>query len=189
MNLNPWGPSVRISRTVLIVSIAFFLGACGGDDGDDGIASLVEQTPLAAGSSACFKGGINIRSGADSNGNGTLEAGEVADEANLCAPTSLNTDRNFNRIAYFPVCSLIDPNCNTDTETVAEIVAASSDGRTLIYTDSPRNQVGFVDITDPTSPDTEDDGLSLELELEWPHPAIAGTSRTQPHSKNAEVFE
>ncbi|NVK43610.1 MAG: esterase-like activity of phytase family protein [Oceanospirillaceae bacterium] len=37
-------------------------------------------------------------------------------------------------------------------ETVSEIVAASRDGMTLIYTDSPMEQIGFVDITDPAMP-------------------------------------
>ena len=58
----------------------------------------------------------------------------------------------FNRIATFPVCQQIEANCNTDEETAAEIVAASVDGNTLIYTDSPQNAVGFIDITDASSP-------------------------------------
>ncbi len=58
----------------------------------------------------------------------------------------------FNRVATFPVCQQIDANCDTDTETVAEIVDASSDGKTLIYTDSPLEQIGFVDITHPSAP-------------------------------------
>ncbi|MGF1498618.1 MAG: esterase-like activity of phytase family protein [Elainellaceae cyanobacterium] len=58
----------------------------------------------------------------------------------------------FNRIASFIVASQIDPNSNTDLETAAEIVAASTDGNTLIYSDSPQGQVGFVDITDPAAP-------------------------------------
>ena len=59
----------------------------------------------------------------------------------------------FNRIATFHVCRQIDdPNCNTDTQTSAEIVAASQDGNMLIYTNSPGENVGFVDITDPTNP-------------------------------------
>lgn len=37
-------------------------------------------------------------------------------------------------------------------ETVSEIVAATKDGTTLVYTDSPLEQVGFVDITDPANP-------------------------------------
>lgn len=61
-------------------------------------------------------------------------------------------DSNFNRVATFPICQQIDPACNTDTETVAEIVAATSDGNTLIYTDGKAENVGFVNISDPTSP-------------------------------------
>ena len=59
---------------------------------------------------------------------------------------------NFNRIATFPICSQIDPACNTDIETVAEIVSVSSDGMTLVYTDSEQENIGFVDITDPSNP-------------------------------------
>jgi len=59
---------------------------------------------------------------------------------------------NFNRIATFPVCSQVDANCDTDDETVAEIVTVSDDGMTLIYSDSQKENVGFVDITDPSDP-------------------------------------
>ncbi len=59
---------------------------------------------------------------------------------------------NFVRVASFPICSQINPTCDTDDETAAEIVAVSSDGMTLVYSDSPAEQVGFVDITDPANP-------------------------------------
>ena len=59
---------------------------------------------------------------------------------------------NFNRIATFPICSQISPTCDTDTETNAEIVAVADNGNCLVYTDSPQETVGFVDITDPASP-------------------------------------
>lgn len=59
---------------------------------------------------------------------------------------------SFNRIASFAICEQIDANCDTDEETVAEIVVASSDGNTLIYTDSEQEQLGFVDISNPASP-------------------------------------
>ncbi|MFM1843159.1 MAG: hypothetical protein RLZZ490_1901, partial [Cyanobacteriota bacterium] len=59
---------------------------------------------------------------------------------------------SFNRLSSFIVASQIDPNSNTDIETAAEIVAASEDGNTLIYSNSPRGTIGFVDITDPASP-------------------------------------
>ena len=56
--------------------------------------------------------------------------------------------KSFNRIAVFPAFK------NTDIafETVAEIVAASPDGLKLVYTDSETKNLGFVDISDPTSP-------------------------------------
>ena len=44
----------------------------------------------------------------------------------------------FNRVASFYVCTQLDPTCNTDTETVAEIVAVTEDGYTAVYTDSPQ---------------------------------------------------
>lgn len=58
----------------------------------------------------------------------------------------------FNRISVFPICTQIDPTCNTDDETVAEIVVASEDGMTLVYTDSEMEQLGFVGIEDPANP-------------------------------------
>ncbi|MGE0825735.1 MAG: esterase-like activity of phytase family protein [Candidatus Binatia bacterium] len=41
---------------------------------------------------------------------------------------------------------------NIGKTTVSEIVAATRDGKTLVYTDSPGEQIGFVDITDPANP-------------------------------------
>jgi len=77
----------------------------------------------------------------------------------------------FNRIASFLVCSQLDPTCNDDTETASEIVAASEDGNTLVYTDSPLEVVGFVDISAPSAPS----GLGLlELPGEPTSVAVAG---------------
>lgn len=59
---------------------------------------------------------------------------------------------SFNRVATFPICGQVGSSCTDDTVTAAEIVAASGDGMTLIYSNSPGRQVGFIDITDPTSP-------------------------------------
>jgi hypothetical protein len=59
---------------------------------------------------------------------------------------------NFNRIATFPVCSQIEASCNDDTETGAEIVTATEDGMTLIYSDSLSGAIGFIDISDPSNP-------------------------------------
>jgi len=54
----------------------------------------------------------------------------------------------FNRIASFPV-ALNTPEAE---ETSSEIIAASDDGMTLIYSDSPAGGIGFIDITDPSAP-------------------------------------
>jgi len=69
-----------------------------------------------------------------------------------CTEDEDTSDKFFNRISTYAVCQQIENSCNTDTETSAEIVAASNDGKTLIYTDSPTESVGFVDITDPENP-------------------------------------
>jgi hypothetical protein len=55
----------------------------------------------------------------------------------------------FNRIASFPT-SL--NNANAAVESSAEIVSASGDGMTLVYSDSPLGVIGMIDITDPTAP-------------------------------------
>ena len=54
----------------------------------------------------------------------------------------------FNRVAVFPVFN----NTDINAETVAEIVAASENGNTLIYTDSETENAGFVDISNPANP-------------------------------------
>lgn len=53
----------------------------------------------------------------------------------------------FNRIASFPV----ELNAS-EGATSAEIIAASDDGMTLVYSDSPGGGIGFVDITDAKAP-------------------------------------
>ena len=167
-----------IASGVLIAS-SLMLVACGGDDGrngaqgpqgiagsdgqngsngsdgqngSDGINSLISQHRLPVGDLQCFDGGLRIDSGLDDNGDGVLDTAEVDQSTTLCDPTQLNDDKNFNRIATYAVCQQLDASCDTDTETAAEIVAASEDGNVLIYTDSPSDSIGFVDITTPDQP-------------------------------------
>jgi len=59
---------------------------------------------------------------------------------------------NFNRIASFPVCTQHEANCNIDLETVAEIVTATENGEMLIYGNAANESIGFVDISNPSSP-------------------------------------
>jgi hypothetical protein len=56
----------------------------------------------------------------------------------------------FDRVGTFPILENADG--DTKSETVAEIIAASEDGTLLVYTDSPRKRIGFIDITDPRQP-------------------------------------
>lgn len=67
--------------------------------------------------------------------------------AGLLASSAIGAE-SFNRIASFPV-ALNHPEAEA---TSSEIITASEDGMTLIYSDSPGGGVGFVDITDPKAP-------------------------------------
>lgn len=58
----------------------------------------------------------------------------------------------FNRIATFHVVDNLPADADPEVSTVAEIIAATDDGMTLVYTDSPGARIGFVDIVDPASP-------------------------------------
>ena len=61
----------------------------------------------------------------------------------------------FNRISTFSICEQVDASCNTDIATNAETIwyfTPSSGGTSLVYTDSESQNLGFVDITDPTMP-------------------------------------
>lgn len=58
----------------------------------------------------------------------------------------------FNRIATFPVAENLPADTDPATVTSSEIIAASPDGKTLVYSDSPLGGVGFIDITDPKAP-------------------------------------
>lgn len=61
-------------------------------------------------------------------------------------------ESNFNRIASFPVVKNMTEGADKSRETSPEIIAATADGMTLIYTDSPLGAIGMIDITDPANP-------------------------------------
>ncbi|WP_230531601.1 esterase-like activity of phytase family protein [Microvirga roseola] len=58
----------------------------------------------------------------------------------------------FDRIASFPITANLPADADQKGETVAEIISASEDGKLLVYTDSPRNALGFIDIADAAQP-------------------------------------
>ncbi|WP_105437376.1 esterase-like activity of phytase family protein [Neorhizobium sp. T25_13] len=70
--------------------------------------------------------------------------------ASVAVPAS--AEQVFNRIASFPVAANLPADKDKLSVSSAEIVTASEDGMTLIYTDSPLGAIGFVDITDPKAP-------------------------------------
>jgi len=80
-------------------------------------------------------------------------AGALA--AVLLASTAVTAgaqERNFNRIAAFPVPANLPQGTDPATVTSAEIIAASGDGMMLVYTDSPNEKIGLIDIADPRAP-------------------------------------
>lgn len=72
----------------------------------------------------------------------------------LLASTALPAaaDPVFNRIASFPVASNLPAGTDAKAPTSAEIITASGDGNTLVYSDSPHGGIGFIDITDARAP-------------------------------------
>ena len=79
----------------------------------------------------------------------------------------------FTRIATFAVADNLPEGRDRSTPTSSEIVAASGDGRTLIYTDSPLGAVGFIDIADPRMPKA---GGTLALDGEPTSVAVLGAT-------------
>lgn len=58
----------------------------------------------------------------------------------------------FNRISTFEVVDNLPKDADRSKATVAEIVKATEDGKMLVYTDSPGERIGLVDISDPEAP-------------------------------------
>ncbi len=58
----------------------------------------------------------------------------------------------FNRIASFATPQNMGAGEDLARATSAEIIAATEDGMTLVYSDSPLGVIGLVDITDPRAP-------------------------------------
>ena len=73
--------------------------------------------------------------------------------AALLASTMVaSADPVFNRIASFPVNTNLPSEMDQATETSAEIITATADGTMLVYSDSPLEAIGMIDIADPASP-------------------------------------
>ena len=60
--------------------------------------------------------------------------------------------RIFDRIATIEAVRMLPPDRDRAKRSIAEIVAASEDGNTLVYVDGEQNGLGFVDISNPEMP-------------------------------------
>ena len=87
------------------------------------------------------------------------------------AATAAGAEPVFNRIASFAVSSNIPADKDVKTVSSAEIIAASEDGNTLVYSDSPMNAIGFIDIADAKAPKA---GGALVMDGEPTSVAVAG---------------
>ncbi|MFC3220358.1 esterase-like activity of phytase family protein [Tianweitania populi] len=74
--------------------------------------------------------------------------------ASLLLATSLSAGAEpfFDRIATMMVRDNLPEGGKGVKEAVAEIISASEDGMTLVYTDAPGKQVGIIDLTHPANP-------------------------------------
>ena len=59
-------------------------------------------------------------------------------------------ERSFQRIATLG--NYLNNGDDAADETVSEIIGATANGRTLVYTDAIRGTIGFIDITNPAQP-------------------------------------
>ncbi|NIY70986.1 alkaline phosphatase [Marivivens donghaensis] len=65
---------------------------------------------------------------------------------------SAMAEMNFNRISSFATPHNMAEGEDMSQETSAEIISASADGMTIVYSDSPLGVIGMIDITDPKNP-------------------------------------
>ena len=70
----------------------------------------------------------------------------------MCAALPALAEPMFNRIASFATPLNMAAGEDLARASSAEIISASEDGMTLVYTDSPLGVIGLIDITDPAAP-------------------------------------
>ena len=65
-------------------------------------------------------------------------------------PLAPQKEKSFQRIATLG--NYLNNGADAADETVSEIIAATANGRTLVYTDAIRGTIGLIDITNPSNP-------------------------------------
>lgn len=81
-----------------------------------------------------------------------VSAGAIANSAVANDWGKHRNSNVFQRIASYEVFNNLGPGENPTTETSAEIITATKDGKTLIWSNSPAERVEFLDISDPYNP-------------------------------------
>lgn len=76
----------------------------------------------------------------------------MAQPTNQASQANQAKEPYFNRVATFEAQRNVPAGRNASKKSVAEIVAASEDGRTLAYTDGEQQGIGLIDIADPANP-------------------------------------
>lgn len=76
----------------------------------------------------------------------------IASALSLTLLPTLADAGNFQRVATWPVFENLPAGTDKATETAAEILSVTPDGKTLVYTDSEFEALGFVDISVPSAP-------------------------------------
>ncbi|MFQ6549818.1 esterase-like activity of phytase family protein [Aestuariibius sp. 2305UL40-4] len=87
------------------------------------------------------------------------------------ASSAAAQDTAFNRLASFPVPANTPDGGDASREMSSEIIDATADGMTLVYTDSPLGALGIIDITDPSAPQP---GGIIDLDGEPTSVAVVG---------------
>ncbi len=113
-----------------------------GEPGEDGSSVLLTVTSERPGDN-CLSGGQRVQTGIDADADGVLDSGEVAATSYVC-----NGASTAGSVAGFKLVSKF----TAPGGPIAEIVSVSPDGKTLAFTSSSAQTVGFVDITDPSQP-------------------------------------
>ena len=74
--------------TLALLASTILLTACtdDGDNGQNGLNSLIQQKSLVLGNDDCWSGGTRIESGLDKNQNGELDTNEIQQSSTQCGP-------------------------------------------------------------------------------------------------------
>ncbi len=113
-----------------------------GEDGESPAPVLIELDAEPAGAN-CATGGQKVTTGVDADRNGALASTEISDTKYVC-----NGQPGTSGVGGFRLVAKVTGVGGP----IAEIVAATPDGKTLVFTSSASQTVGFVDLTNPSAP-------------------------------------